>query len=196
MNKKLLILSIAAILATPSAFAAYEGDPNIAAHADANTGTNDDAIDKQTVSIIVPEVALLQIADAPVSLTMPAPANAGEGFKTADAQTSAVQALKISSNSEAGSTSARKLTASIAAALPTNWKLTITPTTSAGTAVASDLVDATVSADIVTDILNKKDASGSFTYKLGPKADGDMMAFSGAADAAKAVEITYTLSDV
>lgn len=190
MNKKLLILSIAAILAAPSAFAAYD------ANDDLNTGTADDAVDKQTVNIVVPEVALLQVADAAIALTMPAPANAGEGFKTADAQTSAAQALKISSNSEAGSTSARKLTASIAAALPTNWKLTITPTTSAGTAVASDLVDATVSADIVTDILNKKDASGSFTYKLGPKADGDMMAFSGAADAAKAVEITYTLSDV
>ena len=196
MNKKLLILSIATILAAPSAFAAYEGDPNIAAHADANTGTNDDAIDKQTVSIIVPEVALLQIADAPVSLTMPAPANAGEGFKTDDAQTSVGHELKISSNSEAGSSTGRTLTASIATALPENWKLTITPATTAGAAVASDFVDATTSAAIVTGILSKKDTAGTIAYTLSPKADGDMMAFSGAADAAKDVVITYTLSDV
>lgn len=191
MNKKLLILSIAAILATPSAFAAYDGN------ADLNTGANDDAVDKQTVNIVVPEVALLEIVDAlPINLTMPAPTSAGEGFKTAQEQTSAAQVLKISSNSEEGSSTGRKLTATIATALPTNWKLTITPTTTAGTAEAKDLVDATVSAEIVTDILNKKDPAGSITYKLGPKADGDMMAFSGDADAAKAVEITYTLSNI
>jgi hypothetical protein len=190
MKNNLLILSIAAILAAPSAFALYDGD------ADLNTGTNDDAVDKQKVNIIVPEVALLQVADADVALTMPAPANAGDGFKTTDAQTSAAQNLKISSNSEAGSTVARKLTASIAAALPTNWKLTITPTTTAGTAVTTSLVDATTSVDIVTDILNKKDAAGNLTYTLGPKENGDMMAFSAPNDALKAVEITYTLSDV
>ncbi|QTR54784.1 hypothetical protein [Thiothrix unzii] len=190
MNKKLLVLSLAAILAAPAAFAAYD------ANSDLNNGANDDAVDKQTVNIIVPEVALLQVTDADVALTMPVPANAGDGFKTADAQTSTPQALKISSNSEAGSSAARKLTASIATELPTNWKLTITPITSAGTPVASDLVDAIKSVDIVTGILNKKDASGTFTYTLGPKADGDMMAFSGAADVAKAVVITYTLSDV
>jgi hypothetical protein len=189
MNKQLLIISIAAILAAPSAFAAYD------ANANPNTGTNDDAVDKQTVNIIVPEVALLQVTDAVVALTMPAPKNAGDGFKATDAQISTPQDMKISSNIEVGTTTARILTASITSALPENWKLTITPTTTAGTAVPASLVGTTTNADIVTGILNKKDATGKLTYTLGPKADGDMMAFSGADDAAKAVEITYTLSD-
>jgi len=191
MKKKLLVISLAAILAAPTAFASYDGSTDL------NTGTADDAADKQNVKIIVPEVALLQVADADVNITMPAPVNAGEGFKVTSNQTSSAQLLKISSNSEAGVTTGdRKLTASIATELPSHWKLTVAPSTTVGTLNTLAFTDSLKSIDIITAILNKRDASGTITYTFGPETDGDMMAFSAADDAAKTIEITYTLSDV
>ncbi len=145
----------------------------------------------------MPEIALLDVPESSVAIdvTSLAPTAAGDGF--AGSVSSSAQILKISSNSEAGSATGRKLTASVAAALPTNWKLTITPSTTIGSVSSTlSLDDTTTSADLITNILNKRQDNATLTYSFGPKANGDMMAFSAADGTAKTIDITYTLSDV
>ncbi|MGB0848425.1 MAG: hypothetical protein ACPGSM_16975, partial [Thiolinea sp.] len=60
MNKKILTAAVAAFLMAPVTFAAYSTDTG------ANTSTTDDADDKQTVNVLIPEIALIDINDTAI----------------------------------------------------------------------------------------------------------------------------------
>lgn len=190
MNKKLLALSLAAILAAPAAFA-------------------DTHTDTQTVNVTVPKVALLNIVDTnltggKVVLALTNPTNAGTGFEAALSDT---QAVKVSSNSAQGSSTTQKVTVKLGAALPATWKLDIIPAgivanptdaTAGGNAIAT--AAATVSCtletcssakDLITDIDNELINEGSIQYRFGPVDASGMAAYT---STAQDVTVTYTLS--
>ncbi|MDX9989558.1 hypothetical protein [Thiothrix unzii] len=205
MNKKLLTLSLAAILAAPCAFAVGSNTPNNTA----NTGTDDDPDDKQTVNITVPKVALLNIEDTGLTidkivLALTAPDDAGRGFAAVE---SATQAVKVSSNSAKGSSTTQKVTVKLGAALPATWQLDIIPagiaadttdSTAGGNAIATSA--ATVSCtlatcnsdqDLIIDIDNELINAGSIKYRFGPVDANGMAAYT---STAQDVTVTYTLS--
>ncbi|MGB5597569.1 MAG: hypothetical protein WBM66_02545 [Thiothrix litoralis] len=183
MKKNLLILSIAAILAAPSAFAARTTDTL------ANTGTTDDADDLQQVTVSVPEVALLDISNSAVTLDeLTAPTDAGTGFTGTVSDN--VTTFALSSNVLANSAQTRKITAAITTgAIPENATLTIA-TTGAGNGGSAALTKETISGDAASGIKNEKTAGGNITYTFGPTNSGDMVAYTAGTD----ITITYTLT--
>jgi hypothetical protein len=194
MNKQLLIISIAAILAAPSAFAAYD------ANVDLNTGTDDDAVDKQAVTVTVPQVALLDVIDATAmtivvddtstdtATKIVTPKNAGEAFTGQQSLTGST--YKLSSNVEALTAKTRKLTGKLDAALPAGWKLSAKVAKPDGTAGTSIDFNGTTDVELVTAIGNTRTTTAqSIEYILAPDSTGIM-----AHATAQAVTVTYTLS--
>lgn len=189
MKKSLLVLSIAAILAASTAFAAYDNSDDL------NTGTNDDAVDKQTVTVTVPQVALLDVIDATTSNTITVldtdtgvPLNAGDGFTVSKTLGTT---YKLSSNVDASGAKSRKLTAQLDATLPENWQLSATVTKPDGAAGTKTAFNGTTSVELVTGIGNVRTTSAqAITYTLEPSSTNAMMAYA----TNKAVTITYTLA--
>ena len=200
MKKKLLLLSIAAILATPTTFAAYS-------IGSATDGT--DADDKQTLTVKVPEVALLNISDANVDLnesTLTAPTTAGSGF-TGSATGSAT--YNISSNianplvatTYAASTT-RKITVAVDSAVgkvPEGGQLEVTVAAPTGaTAGIATLRNTTAAAqDSATSIGNVAGTGVAITYALKADTTGTGMiahtASNGTLD--DNIGLIYTLTD-
>lgn len=179
MNKKLLALSLAAILAAPAAFAV------------------DDHDDTQTVNVTVPKVRLLAISDAAVNLVLVKPSNAGGGFvDVSDASTT----YKISSNvDKLGTGGKTKISAQVAGIVPNSAKLTVALAGVTTTAAAVDLADKSKKL-LVTDIGNVASsiAENTITYTFGPSAVGGMVGFTGTNADGTPVEpltVTYTLEE-
>lgn len=199
MNKKLLTLSLAAILAAPAAFAAGSNVTD----GTANIGTEDDPDDIQTVNITVPRVALLNIEDTGLNvndkivLTLTAPDNAGSGFAAVESVT---QAVKVSSNSLQNTSTAQKVTVALGTALPATWKLDVIPAgvtatggtiTTAAATVSCTLATCSSAQDLITGIDNELINAGSIKYKFGPVDANGMAAYT---STAQDVTVTYTLS--
>jgi len=198
MNKKLLALSLAAILAAPAAFAAGSNVTD----GTANIGTEDDPDDIQTVNITVPRVALLNIEDTGLTidkivLALTAPDDAGRGFAAVE---SATQAVKVSSNSLQNTSTAQKVTVALGAALPATWKLDVIPAgvtatggtiTTAAATVSCTLATCSSAQDLITGIDNELINAGSIKYKFGPVDANGMAAYT---STAQDVTVTYTLS--
>lgn len=152
-------------------------------------------MDTQTVTVTVPEVALLDITGTAPSLSLDTIANAGDGFsaKTAEA------GYKISANTNG--TKKRHIDVAVTGAIPTGGALTITPTSaslSGATPTAKTLTSATTSAtDLISNIGNvaTTEATG-LTYSFGPETAGGMINYTGT-DGTTGIEltVTYTLSD-
>lgn len=207
MKKKLLVMTLAAIFATPSLYAAYVVDTN------ANTGTSDDADDVQTVNIMVPEIALLDItntvSDGTLSITIPETAvtDAGTGFGIYNATETVTYAISSNVDSASGATTtARTLGVSMTGDLPAGAKLTII-STGAGTAKGDTITHASAptalqtsgtavaSTTLVSDIKNSILTDGVLTYALEPIESGGMMSFTGTdGTTADPITLTYTLS--
>lgn len=200
MKKKLLVLSLTAILAAPAAFAAYTLD----ATPTANTTTTDDPRDLQTVSVTVPEIALLDVNDTAVPISTPAaPANAGDGFAGVDAigAGSGSSTFSLSSNGKADDTTARTIDVSVASgAVPLGATLKIVAT-GAGSASSASITTATTAAknavagSAATGINNVKTSAGSISYKFGAISDGGMIAYTGNGTTSDDIGLVYTLSD-
>ncbi|QTR49010.1 hypothetical protein [Candidatus Thiothrix anitrata] len=173
MNKKLLALSLAAILAAPSAFAA--------------TGS-----DNQTVTVTVPEVALLNIVDATEDLSLAIPGAAGDNFTPTTATTD----YKISANTESGGTKKRKIDVSVTGTIPTGGTLTITPLATGitgATPAAKTLTGANPTAsDLITGIGNVANTvTDGITYSFGPTSPTEMIGYTASPTT---ITVTYTLS--
>lgn len=198
MKKKLLLLAISAIFATPSVFAATNGA--------ANSGTNDDQDDLQIVNITVPQVALLNVEDTgltggKVALALVAPTNAGDGFSPVSSGT---QNVKVSSNSQQGTTTTQTVTAQLDANVPASWKLQIIPagiTATGGTATTTANTITCISsgcdtANLITGIDNELINAGSIQYTFGPEflnaSNKGMAAHTNGGS--RDTTITYTLS--
>lgn len=196
MNKKLLILSIAAILATPSAFAAYTLD----ATPTANTGTTDDARDLQSVTVTVPEVALLDIGNTAVTIpTLSAPTDAGTGFAgvdTAGAVTGS-STFDLSSNVKATSPVARTLEVAVnSGSVPTGATLKIIATGTDTTPGSTSITGTTAAGSAATGINNVKVTGGTIAYKFGATTDGGMISYTGTdGTTGNTLELAYTLSN-
>jgi|GEM_PF-4446160 len=195
MNKKILILAIAAILATPSAFAAYTLD----ATPTANTGTTDDPRDLQSVTVTVPEVALLDVGNAAVPIpALTAPTDAGTGFPgvdTANAVT-ASSTFDLSSNVKATTPVPRTLNVAVnSGSVPAGATLKIIAT-GAGTAGSTSIAGNTPTGSAATGINNVKVTGGVIAYKFGATTDGDMISYTGTdGTTADTIELAYTLSN-
>ncbi len=207
MKKKILILTIAAIVATPTAFAAYDGN------VDANNGTNDDAADIQTVSVTVPEVALLNISDTPVTLDntgLHAPTTAGAGFTGSATGTTTYD---ISSNvlntgdpDNATAPTSRKITVMtdpVVGKVPDGAELQITVTAptgaTTGTAklVSPTSTSSTSTPDSANAIGNTTGTGLNIAYALSADPAGTGMIAHTANDGADAdnIGLIYTLTD-
>lgn len=173
MNKKLLALSLAAILATPSAFAA--------------TGS-----DSQTVTVTVPEVALLNIVDTNEDLSLTTPAAAGDNFTATAAKTD----YKISANTESGGTKKRKIDISVVGTIPTGGTLTVTPLSTGitgATATAKTLTGVNPTAsDLITGIGNvATTVTDGISYGFSPTNANEMIGYTASP---ATITVTYTLS--
>lgn len=202
IKKKLLVIALAGLLATPAVYAERITDTT------ANTGTNDDADDVQTVEITVPEIALLNITnngtEGTVTITVPEDAvtDAGTGFGTYNADETVTYAL--SSNVASGSANGRTLDVTMAGSLPTGAKLTI-ESTGASTGTTGDAITHESSppalesdGDTVTlasEIKNATVTGSELTYTLEPTETNGMMSFTGTdGTTAESITLTYTLS--
>jgi len=186
MKNKLLAASLLSALAVP----AFADDSNT---------------DPQTVNITVPEVALLNVEDSDIALTLPALTEAGTGFPqvTSANAITGITTFDLSSNvSSSASPTLRTIEVAITGDLPTGSQLNITGS-NAGTSATAVITDTGVTSgqtSIATDIGNLAIDDGSIEFKFGADTTGDdMIAYTdsdsdGTADAI-GVTITYTLSD-
>ncbi len=173
MNKKLLVLSLAAILAAPAAFAA--------------TGS-----DSQTVTVTVPEVALLNIVNDSANLSLSDTGmTAGATFSPATAKTD----YKISANTESGSSKKRKIDVSVAGSIPTGGTLTITPLATGMTGAVAHTLTLTgtdPTDDLITNIGNvAATVTDGIAYSFGPTTLGGMIGYTASPET---ITVTYTLS--
>jgi hypothetical protein len=180
MNKQLLIISIAAILAAPSAFAV------------------DTASDTQVVHVTVPEVNLINIDDA----TVPMPALeltkvglAGSGFKTGTPVTSS---YAFSGNTDTAGAIKNQITVA-ASAIPVGGTLKIESAPLGGgiagptsTAIAG-LTSSALSAPLLTGIGNVAAPAVGLTYTFGPTETNGMVGYTSATG--DDVTLTYTISN-
>ncbi len=179
MNKKLLILSIATILAAPSAFAA------------------DPVVDTQKVNVTVPEINLFTVSDAAVNfdLTSLKPVTAGAGFGTTTANTTTKYA--ISANNKIDGTGKNKVTVSVDT-LPKGGMLTI-DMADAGVGSHPEIqltngATPVLNAVGLTNLSNVATSDKDISYKFGPEAENGMIEFTG--ETAQEVTVSYTLTDV
>lgn len=178
MKKKLLILSIAAILATPAAFAA------------------DTASDTQTATVTVPEVDLLDVGTEGttpdvITMTLDAPTEAGTGFSNKTGSST----YKISANNAADGTSGKnKITVAASGnAVPDGATLTIgTTALGGGTASSVALTSSTTTGTLMTGIGNVASTAGVLNYTFGPTTAGGMVGYTTGTN----ITLTYTLEDV
>lgn len=196
MNKKILSILLLSLLATPNVFAGYSTNSL------ANTGTTDDADDKQTVTILVPEIALLDIGNTAVDLdetNLVAPTNAGDGF-TGTATGSTTYA--ISSNVlNSDSATKRKITVAVDTAVgkvPAGAQLAVTVTAPPGaTTGTANLTNTTTTAESATTIGNTRDTGLLISYVLStdPAGTGMIAHTSSQGTASDNIGLIYTLSD-
>lgn len=189
--KKILLFSALFSLLSHSAFAAYSTDSA------ANTSTTDDADDIQAVQVTVPEVALLDVEDETIVLTLTAPTDAGTGFPavgTTDAATDS-STFRLSSNIEAGTSGSRSITVSLStgSVLPTGSALQITSSGAGTGATATIDADSPSTGNIATAIGNQVVTNGTIDYGFGAATANGMIAHTGTS--ASSVNITYTLTE-
>jgi hypothetical protein len=179
MKSKLLAASLLSVLAVPAFAATPASDP-------------------QSVTVTVPEVALLDVKDATGgnTITITAPTVAGEGF-TATATLPVTYAL--SSNVAAlpaggASTARRKISANLDADLPENWQLSAEMAAAGGTSSSEGKISftGTTAIDLLTAIGNERTtADQAITYTLEPvPTSNGMMAYV----TNHPITVTYTLS--
>lgn len=206
MKKKILILTLSATLAAPTAFAAYLGDANNGA----NNGTNDDAVDVQTVNVIVPEVALLNVATGPISLTggnLAPPTSAGSPFTgSATASTSYDISSNVLNTGDPLNTTAptsRKITVMTdptVGKVPDGAQLTVdvkVPATGATTGIATLTSNTASAQDSAIAIGNTRGTGLTITYALSTDPAGTGMIAHTASDgtASDNIGLIYTLTD-
>lgn len=194
MKKTLLATFIATLLAAPGAFAAYDADPDV------NSAAPDDAVDVQTLNVLIPEVALLDIDDAAVTLNgLTAPTNAGDGF-TGSATGSTTYA--ISSNIDNLVPVKRKITVAIdtgTGKVPAGAQLEVDVNAPTGAiAGKATLTNTTSSAqDSAVDIGNTRGAGLTIAYTLSTDPAGTGMIAHTADDGTTSdnIGLIYTLTD-
>ncbi|TXH75717.1 MAG: hypothetical protein E6Q85_04355 [Thiothrix sp.] len=196
MNKKILSALLLSLLATPNVFAGYSTNSL------ANTGTTDDADDKQTVTILVPEIALLDIGNTAVDLdetNLVAPTNAGDGF-TGTATGSTTYA--ISSNVlNSDSATKRKITVAVdttVGKVPAGAQLAVTVTAPTGaTTGTATLTNTTTTADSATTVGNTRGTGLNIAYVLStdPAGTGMIAHTDSQGTASDNIGLIYTLSD-
>lgn len=172
--------------------------------ADGTNAASDTATDSHTVSVTVPDVALLDIVDdggnAP-SITCEVPNNDAGANMTCTA-TNATVAYHMTSNIEANSSKSRTITASINETIDPSWKLEITPdvptegtevlgTANSGADINFAGVAANATKTLVTGIQNGATTGGSFEYSLEPT-NGAALAHR---TSATPLTVTYTITD-
>lgn len=180
MKKNLLILSIAAILTAPSAFA-------------------DTASDTQTVNVTVPEVNLINVAAGPVAmppLALTQDGVAGSGFATGDTVTSSYD---FSGNMDSAGGHKNKITVAVTTGdIPVGGQLKITSGDLGVSPNAGTKKDVILTKDIRSDALqsaigNVAQSAVSLSYTFGPiEADG-MVGYTATTD--DEVTLTYTISN-
>lgn len=176
MNKKILIIAIAAILATPSAFA-------------------DGASDTQVVNVIVPEVNLIDVATGPVAidaLALTVADEAGNGFGTKTATSN----YAFSGNTNSAGTIKNQITVT-ASAIPAGGTLKIESAALGdgvpGSASTTGLTSSSLTAPLLTGIGNVAAPSVGLTYTFGPTEANGMVGYTSAAG--DNVTLTYTISN-
>lgn len=195
MNKKILTAAVAAFLMAPVAFAAYDNN------ADANTGTNDDAVDIQTVTVVVPEVALLNVAATTIDLNeaFTVPTSAGTGFS---GSATADSTYSISSNVKNLSPTKREITVAIdtgIGGIPEGAKLEVALSSpgNGATAGSAILKAGTSSASSLTNIGNIAATGIRIDYTLDvdtSASTGGMIAYT-TTTGGDTIGLTYTLTD-
>lgn len=197
MNKKILSALLLSLLATPKVFAAYGADSA------ANTGNTDDADDKQTVTVLVPEVALLDIGNTAVDLdetNLVAPTNAGDGFTgTATGSTTYAISSNVLNND---SPTKRKITVAVdttVGKIPAGAQLAVTVTapTGATTGTATLTNTTTTAQDSATTVGNTRGTGLNIAYVLStdPAGTGMIAHTSSQGTASDDIGLIYTLSD-
>lgn len=197
INNKILASLIITMLAAPNAFAAYNADSS------ANTGSADDADDKQTVTVLVPEIALLDVANTTIDLdetNLVAPTNAGDGF-TGTATGASTYAISSNVLNTASPTK-RKITVAVDPAvgkIPAGAQLAVTvtaPSTNATTGTAT-LTHTTLVQDSAIDIGNTRGAGLNIAYVLSTDPTGTQMIAHTASNGTTSDDIglIYTLTD-
>ena len=197
MKKQLLTLSIAALLATPAAFAAY-----ITPDGTANNGTDDDPDDIQMVTVSVPEVALLDVATGIVPIPVLAePTSAGNGFAKYDANNDVASSFKLSSNvANTASPTLRKITVAVdttvagTTSIPEGATLAVS-TSNAGAGGTALLTKASPSGETSVDIGNVATTTGGISYRFGATTADGMIAYTGDGATVDNIALKYTLSD-
>lgn len=175
MNKKLLVLSLAAILAAPAAFAVDPPPPS----------------DTQTVTVTVPEVDLIDVAAGPIAISLDRPTQAGDGFVSK----TATSTYAISANHAAdGIAGKNKITVAVTTGVvPSDATLKVETTAlGGGTVTAVDLTSATTSGTLMTTIGNVASTAGALTYTFGPTVANGMVGYVTGGE----VILTYTVADV
>jgi hypothetical protein len=176
MNKKLLILSIATILAAPSAFADTESDT-------------------QVVKVTVPEVNLIDVATGPVAipaLELTVAGEAGNGFGTK----TMTSTYAFSGNTDSAGTIKNQITVA-ASAIPAGGTLKITSDAlgggAAGSASTAGLTSSSLTAPVLTGIGNVAAPSVGLTYTFGPTTPDGMVGYT--STTGDDVTLTYTISN-
>lgn len=176
MNKKLLTLSLAAILAAPAAFADTEEDG-------------------QTVTVTVPEINLIDVATDTVAipaLELIVAGEAGSGFGNKTTTTT----YAFSGNTASDGTMTNQIEVE-ASDIPEGGTLKITSAAlgggTAGTASTTGLTRSTLTGTLLTAIGNVAAPSTEITYTFGPTTAGGMVGYTN--PAGNDVTLTYTISN-
>lgn len=161
-------------------------------YADTNIHTHD-------VEVTVPNVALLDVADANSTITCSVPGDEAGANMTC---TNSEVMYEMTSNVKAHTQNTRTITASLSENIDPSWKLQITPTIPTepgedlGIANTGDDVNfagvaSTDNKVLVTGIKNGATTAGKFTYTLEPT-NGAALAYreAGASD----ITVTYTIT--
>ncbi len=191
-NKKLLIASLLAVLASPAVFAGDDANGSGTGEGAATNGMNPG--DTQTATITVPEVALIDVTNT-ISATLVAPTDAGDNF--AEVTASGNPDYDISANiSAANPGNTRKIVAT-SSQVPLGWKFTIdmaAPTASGTSVAGATLTNATngTAVDLVTGIKNVAEKNLGLTVKIAPESANVMPSYT--VNTGKTVDIVYTIT--
>lgn len=165
----------------------------------------DTATDTQNVNITVPEVVLIDVADADVNFICKLATHtdniAGENFEcSADGISAApvTSQYDITANIVSNGATSRSLTVQAGSLIDPSWKLVanVTPPAASGVTVADVQITNASASNVVTGIKNAAQSAVAISYTLGPANANEAMAFSGTdGTTADTVVLTYTLGD-
>ena len=174
-NKKLLVAAVSAILINTSTFAA------------------DSDKDSQNVTVIVPEVSLIDVSsDLKVELT--APTEAGKNFEE-QTVVEGKPTYDISANIAAADPKSTKKIVATLGTVPTGWKVILNSMAApaGATPVSSDITLTSGSGvDTVTGIQNVAESGLNMQLSVGPEDANTMPSYTEASG--KSIDIVYTIT--